>query len=615
MIQLQFDFGEFVRRPGENPDFIQPFPWPPTPRPETIHRRAINPPKDTSIYSVVGNRIELNHERYPTKRGWKTLNNLLSVYRDKRFETVRYLLVDKWGIIRDHAAVTSYATNRCKIFPDDFSGRDFVDQIKEQAGRNSYSIILIHNHPSGRTYPSEDDIAITRYLEEAFGRRFAGHVILDHGAFGLCLPGKSFETITLPVQGDDPLVKPDTKAYFGIDMVVADDEKFSILKHALQVDGIHSWNDTDWVPVFFANAAGITRALHYYGTDEFTREKASRHIVDKTIMIGRQCGAVWAFPVTGNQAMLEPLSRITRETRIFRDFYVNGTTASSLGLGGSLARHYPPDTRFAATFPVRPDVPPPERERQAAENRLADGAGNRQEEQTMEKPMPEGKELSREQHRAVVEFLDRCSTPPNDALMRDYVREITGIREFKFLEAYLPPYDNDSPDVYRDRLTEAHRRELRSYSERFPDEPYHEFTSLPILLEEGDRVTRTPLDFLASCRDIEDAPVYREAHGSETPFPHGSIRAVSPQKIALFHEGASLPLLLTDNTPANWANLYTRANDSGINVNGIIPEPEERENLGAGILSASEDRLRNAMSREWQEEEFRKDCALAQSMA
>jgi hypothetical protein len=76
---------------------------------EPVHSKAINAPKAANLYSVAGKRIELNKEQYPTRRGWKTKNKLLSVYWDKRFETVRYLLVDRWGIIRDHAAITSYA--------------------------------------------------------------------------------------------------------------------------------------------------------------------------------------------------------------------------------------------------------------------------------------------------------------------------------------------------------------------------------------------------------------------------------------------------------------------------------------------------------------------------
>jgi hypothetical protein len=286
-----------------------------------------------------------------------------------------------------------------------------------------------------------------------------------------------------------------------------------------------------------------------------------------------------------------------------------------MGLRGSLTRHLPVDTRYASTFPVYPAVSPPEQERQVAGDMLTDGVGKKQEEKTMEKPIREGKELTREQHMALVEFLDQCSTKTNEAFMREYMRDITGIREFKFLEEYFPPYDNDFWDVYREELQEAHRWELHSYTERFPDELYHEAVSLPRLLEEGDSVTRTPLDFLASCGSIEDSVMYREVYGDNAPFPQGSVRAISPQRIALFHEGAALPLLLMDNTPANWANLYTQANNSGINVNGIIPSPEEVENLGTAMLRASEDRLRNAMSREWQEGEFRKDCALAQSMA
>jgi proteasome lid subunit RPN8/RPN11 len=334
MAQLEFDFAEFINSPRENPDFVQPFPWPVALRLEAVYQKAINTPKAANLYSVIGNKIELNKERYPTRRGWKTLNNLLSVYRDKRFETVRYLLVDKWGIIRDHAAITSYSTNRCKIVPDDFSGKDFIGQVKEQAEHSSCKIILIHNHPSGNTKPSNEDIEITKSFEKEFGRLFAGHVILDHGTFALCLPGKKFETITLPSKSADPLVKPDGKAYLGVYLNQLTDDKVSILKNALRVDGVHSWNDTDWVPVVFSNGAGVTQALHYYGAAEFTRANASKHIVDKTIMIGRQCGAIWAFPVTGNREMLEPISRITRETSVFRDFYVNGTTGHSMGLGG-----------------------------------------------------------------------------------------------------------------------------------------------------------------------------------------------------------------------------------------------------------------------------------------
>jgi hypothetical protein len=63
MAQLEFDFAEFINSPRENPDFVQPFPWPAALRPEAVYRKAINTPKSANLYSVIGNRIELNKER------------------------------------------------------------------------------------------------------------------------------------------------------------------------------------------------------------------------------------------------------------------------------------------------------------------------------------------------------------------------------------------------------------------------------------------------------------------------------------------------------------------------------------------------------------------------
>ncbi|MDR2078777.1 MAG: hypothetical protein LBP74_03515 [Treponema sp.] len=621
MGQLTFDFDEFINNPREMADFVQPFPWPSGLHMGPVHSKAINIPQNTNLYSVVGKRIELNKERYPTRRGWKTLNNLLSVYRDKRFETMRYLLVDQWGSIRDHAAVTSYAADRCKIVPDGFYGKDFIGQVREQAAQHKCKIIVIHNHPSGEVAPSDEDIDITRSFEKAFRNMFAGHVILDHGTFGLCLPDREFETIRFDTKHKDPLVNSAGKTYLGVSLTELTAEKASLLRNALQVDDIHSWNDRDWVPVVFANVSGITQAVHYYGVSEFTRADASEHIVDKTVMLGRQCGAIWAFPLTDNGAMLEPISRIAQETAVFRDFYIAGTIGRTLDPGGTLAEQTPLYSNYAATFPVHPAISPEEQERQAAGDRVYDGAGNNYMEDTtmedamMEKQMPEGNGLNREQHMALVEFLDNCSIQVNDTLMRDYAREITGIREFTFLADFLPQYDGTSWELYQRELQEAHTRELRSYTERFPGEPYHGFMSLPYLREEGDGVQRTPLDFLASYKNIEDTAMYREVYDKDAPFPRGVVRAVSPQRIALFHERAALPLCILDNTPANWANLYTRANNNGINVNGIIPTPEEVENRGTGILHSSEKRLRNAMSKEWQMGEFRKDCGSVLSMA
>lgn len=49
-------------------------------------------------------------------------------------------------------------------------------------GHRAASVVVVHNHPSGETDPSEDDLAITRRLEEA-GRILGVH-LLDHVIVG-----------------------------------------------------------------------------------------------------------------------------------------------------------------------------------------------------------------------------------------------------------------------------------------------------------------------------------------------------------------------------------------------------------------------------------------------
>lgn len=49
---------------------------------------------------------------------------------------------------------------------------------------NSASIILVHNHPSGETSPSQDDIAITNRLKKAC--ELMGINLIDHIIIGKC---------------------------------------------------------------------------------------------------------------------------------------------------------------------------------------------------------------------------------------------------------------------------------------------------------------------------------------------------------------------------------------------------------------------------------------------
>jgi hypothetical protein len=73
--QLRFDFSEFAGDAGQKEHKAgtdarpRDFPF----------EAAFNRPPEQPFSGILDKKIELNKNHAPTKRGWKTLNNLLSV--------------------------------------------------------------------------------------------------------------------------------------------------------------------------------------------------------------------------------------------------------------------------------------------------------------------------------------------------------------------------------------------------------------------------------------------------------------------------------------------------------------------------------------------------------
>jgi hypothetical protein len=218
----------------------------------------------------------------------------------------------------EHVALTNHLPNKSKIVPDEISFNDFFRNLVKQTIRNGYKIIMVHNHPTGAVNPSEEDKKVTESLQKIFSEHFAGHLILDHGSFGLYMPYKEWEVIERKTIEDDPLIKNNRKVLFDYDFSKGFvSEKMQILRCALQIDDTDQWNSRDWVAVAFTSAEGDIRALHYYHTSEFTNQNATEYIVQKTTDIAKRSGAIWAFPYTDNEDMLNPITDITKETEIF----------------------------------------------------------------------------------------------------------------------------------------------------------------------------------------------------------------------------------------------------------------------------------------------------------
>jgi len=94
--------------------------------------------------------------------------------RDRRTESFHVLLLNTANQLGRELTISEGSLNSCVIHPREV----FRIAIAE----NAASIILVHNHPSGNTEPSKDDIAITRTLAEA--GRILDIRVLDHIIIG-----------------------------------------------------------------------------------------------------------------------------------------------------------------------------------------------------------------------------------------------------------------------------------------------------------------------------------------------------------------------------------------------------------------------------------------------
>jgi proteasome lid subunit RPN8/RPN11 len=345
--QLTLDFSS-PEKHAPNP---LPFARPVYAQGDFIHKTIIKPAEPQSPYTIIGKRISLLKSGCPSSRGWKELYDTLAIYRNKQYETFRYLFINNNGEIADHLAVTSRHPSMTAPAPAEFSNFYFMHLMEAYAAKNGYGIVVCHNHPSGETWPSEEDREVTETLKSDMGSRFRGHIILDHGKFSFCGEDNNWTQIDSPGHGKDPLLDTNEELVFGIPLKKTSD--LALIKAALQVDGGPKWNDTDWIAVVFLNHASTVSSLHYYHKSDFTRADAPLFLIDKTVRIAELAGSTMAFPITDNADMFDTLYALNRKIHLFTDFYVNGKTLDLSDEHGSIS-HYMNNKiiQADATFPL-----------------------------------------------------------------------------------------------------------------------------------------------------------------------------------------------------------------------------------------------------------------------
>lgn len=248
--------------------------------------------KKHGVLDILGANAEMKNGTI-TPHGWNQLSTALQIYRDKRFETFRYLFVSPEGKIQDQLAVCSHLPGKTL---SNLPSENLLGQVITHAEETGTKVVLVHNHPSGNITPSADDIRMTKTTEAAFTRSdgkclLAGHIILDHDSYSLYQKGKEWEARMLsPYDIYDPLLKT-RNPMEGI--TVSGPESLELVAQA--VNSHDKWKEEGWVPVVFTNSSSQISAVKMYPEDFLTQNNAK--LLSQLQETAKRTGAIMAFPI------------------------------------------------------------------------------------------------------------------------------------------------------------------------------------------------------------------------------------------------------------------------------------------------------------------------------
>lgn len=140
-----------------------------------------------------------------TAKTTKDFAALAQVYRDPRFETMRYVFTDDAGRIVGETAISTRSPSTTAAFETGENEQSIIAAAKKAGGSRVYAL---HNHPSGDPTASKADIEFTKAFASAVrsaGLNFKGHVVLDHTTYTLIDDNGVAKSRALDVTGDDPL--------------------------------------------------------------------------------------------------------------------------------------------------------------------------------------------------------------------------------------------------------------------------------------------------------------------------------------------------------------------------------------------------------------------------
>ena len=247
------------------------------------------------VFDVQGKSVELDDSGRISGTGWNQFQAAMEIYRNKQFETFRYVLIGREdGEIKDQLAVKSYSPNSCAVSAPDFRT---IKQVISRAEELDCMIAAVHNHPSGNTVESSFDVETTEALRKICTKengqsRFAGHIILDHDTFNLYTPENGWKLkLNSNAYGNSEDKFLNKNFAFFNDSV---DYTWQLESVAKKINDRNNWND-NFIPVVFADSLNHVSGIKLYDKSFFDNEP--QKIRNELQFSGLEANSVKAFPV------------------------------------------------------------------------------------------------------------------------------------------------------------------------------------------------------------------------------------------------------------------------------------------------------------------------------
>jgi len=233
-------------------------------------------------YSMLGKQIN----------GPEDLAAMAQVWRDPRWETLRYVFVDDSGKVVGQVGVSQRIPGSSAVFPeginDAVTGAEWINE--QMKGVGGTHVWLTHNHPSGNSKPSPADIRFTQNLM-ARGVAVSGHVVIDSNEYSSIDVSRETPYTTHQVeffQGVDPLTKQRKGVYKDIsgkkvnnpDELAALSETLNTNKGRMQLVGVapdltvHAIREVETTTVTMENMVEAEKLI--YG---FAKETGSGRVM------------------------------------------------------------------------------------------------------------------------------------------------------------------------------------------------------------------------------------------------------------------------------------------------------------------------------------------------